>query len=342
MQLAIHNAAMPLSADAHVSIDETSMVVGEDAGESLADTSPVDESPSETGAANRFSKRLVYRLISRAAIAAGVIGVVLLTYLSYQPQNVQTSAVVNDDQAVSKRLATVLRHEENKTEKTRRLKLPDGSEVMLAPESAIEFEEPFSDGRREITLYGKAEFEVQKDTVNPFIVHSDQLSTTALGTRFSVTSFAGSRNILIQLFEGRVMVESGKAALTRLKQVYYLLPGEDLLYVKGSSKATVRRSGSVPAKRPGATVSTTADEPFVPYSGQGSWYMFNNQALPEVFQRLEMLYNVPIKFSAKDLRNIYFIGRFKQTDSLDKILNEIVEINGLKLDHKNGTFIITK
>jgi transmembrane sensor len=284
----------------------------------------------------------LYRIVRRTAVAAGVVGIVMLAYIWERHRVVNNRNVADVEQVVLNIPATVLRHEENTTAKPRQLTLPDGSKVLLGANSMIEFEEPFAKGSREVTLNGKAEFAVQKDTANRFIVHSDQLSTTALGTRFSVTSFKGPGNIIIQLFEGRVMVQSSVSATTMLKKTYYLSPGEELIYVKHNSTATVRKSNLRVGQQSGTGAQQTMDEPSVPYNSEDSWYMFNNQQLPQVFERLEMLYKVEIRYSKNDLQNLYFIGRFKQTDSIDKILEEIVEINGLRLTHENGTFIIQK
>lgn len=70
--------------------------------------------------------------------------------------------------------------------------------------------------------------------------------------------------------------------------------------------------------------------------------MFNNQPLEQVFKQLEDLFNVEIVYSKKDISKIYFISTFRNSDSLDSILNQIGRLNNLKVTRKNDKFIITK
>src|SRR5690606_14332062 len=62
--------------------------------------------------------------------------------------------------------------------------LPDGSRVVLNSRSSITYSTDFGNGQREMFLLGEAFFEVAKDTLRPFIVHTGNLSTRALGTSF--------------------------------------------------------------------------------------------------------------------------------------------------------------
>jgi transmembrane sensor len=70
--------------------------------------------------------------------------------------------------------------------------------------------------------------------------------------------------------------------------------------------------------------------------------MFNNQPLEQVFKQLEDLFHVEIVYSKKDISKIYFISTFRNSDSLDSILNQIGRLNNLKVTRKNDKFIITK
>ncbi|WP_313474903.1 FecR family protein [Agrobacterium pusense] len=76
------------------------------------------------------------------------------------------------------------------TAELKRVPLPDNSMVTLGPDSAIaiDFRE---DGRNIDLLAGMAYFEVIEDSMRPFIVKSGELSATALGTAFDVSSDAG-------------------------------------------------------------------------------------------------------------------------------------------------------
>src|SRR5690606_18082388 len=64
--------------------------------------------------------------------------------------------------------------------------LPDGSKVTLNSNSSISYTEGFTESTREIKLKGEAFFQVTKDPARPFIVHTGNIATTALGTSFNI------------------------------------------------------------------------------------------------------------------------------------------------------------
>ncbi len=122
--------------------------------------------------------------------------------------------------------------------------LPDGSEVWLNAESKISFPEQFSDGKREVTLEGEAFFDVVKNPKQPFVVRADNMTTTVLGTSFSIKAFPEESVAFVALNTGKVKVnidnDKGGDAL-------YLSPGEGIRYDKinqKSMKETIDRESS--------------------------------------------------------------------------------------------------
>jgi ferric-dicitrate binding protein FerR (iron transport regulator) len=60
--------------------------------------------------------------------------------------------------------------------------------------------------KREVKVEGQAAFAVVKNEQQPFIVYSDRVKTTVLGTVFEVTAEKDSDNIRVRLLAGKVMV----------------------------------------------------------------------------------------------------------------------------------------
>ena len=69
--------------------------------------------------------------------------------------------------------------------------LSDGTRVLLSPGSHLRFASPFADTARDVTLDGRALFDVAHDTVRRFRVHTAVGVAEDVGTSFSVTQFAG-------------------------------------------------------------------------------------------------------------------------------------------------------
>jgi transmembrane sensor len=114
-----------------------------------------------------------------------------------------------------------------KTKMTRRgekltLMLPDGSMVKLNSESSLKYPTSF-DTQREVHLQGEAYFEVERDTLKPFIVETGEVRTEVLGTSFNINYSPGDSMV-------QVAVTSGKVAVTsqHVNEKFYLLPREVL------------------------------------------------------------------------------------------------------------------
>jgi transmembrane sensor len=239
-------------------------------------------------------------------------------------------------------VSTLLKRELNKSGKPRKLVLQDGSEIVLAAESELSYYDPFMADRRDIILKGKADFKVAKDNTRPFTVYSQDLATTALGTQFTVTAFEDALNTTVRLNEGKVVVKHRSNENDSISSTYYLVPGQELVFNnrKHTGRVLNFRTGRQPGKD--AEAAIYKDSPELPVHKKGSWYMFNNQQLSEVFDQLSMLYGKKILYSKKDINNLYFIGSFNRADSLKTILAKITSLNNLNLVVKDDQFTISK
>jgi ferric-dicitrate binding protein FerR (iron transport regulator) len=91
------------------------------------------------------------------------------------------------------------------------LTLADRSRVTLYPGSSLQYRPGLAGPRREVRLQGEAFFAVAKNPARPFLVYTEQLVTTVLGTSFRVKAYAGGHNeVAVQ--EGRVAVQLRRGA----------------------------------------------------------------------------------------------------------------------------------
>lgn len=212
-----------------------------------------------------------------------------------------------------------------------KMKLPDGTTVLLSPSAMIRYQAVFSNSKREIFLKGDAQFDVAKDKARPFTVFAGNLSTTALGTSFRIRN--SNDTVLVQLLTGKVLIRPVTEAIADWKQDVYLLPGQQLQY--SVSGGLVKFSGSRP-KKTADTVTATTDQ----HTDQEM--VFNNTPLEEVFRKLQSHHNKPISYSAEDIRELSFTGTIFYKDSLPLILQAIARMNDLEILPDQQGFIIKK
>ncbi|UZR98968.1 FecR family protein [Chondrinema litorale] len=86
--------------------------------------------------------------------------------------------------------------------------LPDGTSVKMNSSSHLSFSKNFlKDDARIVKLNGEAFFEVTKMKGLPFIVESQNMKTTVLGTSFGVKSYSYNKVQHVAVLEGKVKVE---------------------------------------------------------------------------------------------------------------------------------------
>lgn len=113
------------------------------------------------------------------------------------------------------------------------LTLSDGTLITLNENSTLKYPKTFlPQGERKVELIGEAFFDVAKDTLRPFIAHSENIETIVLGTSFNIDARPESEQIEVVLVEGKVQVAtSDKEALDILQS------NEQLVYSKKNKTA---------------------------------------------------------------------------------------------------------
>lgn len=288
-----------------------------------------------------LGRPLIYRIMTAVAIAASVFLVIGLGWKLFTNNN-QENPIAHEIKKPSGNHLPTVRREVNNSGKTKTLLLEDGSQIVLWDKSEVSYEQPLVSDKRHITLKGKADFKVAKDKARPFTVFSGDISTTALGTEFTVTAFKDAATITVRLYEGKVMVKPVNRVLTKMKKDVYLLPGQELIYDNSKMVAMVRtfkKENAVAQEE--RKVDTFKDDPSIP-KNNGSWYMFNKQPVSQVFDQLEELYDVEIIYSKEDVQNMAFIAKYDKSESLENILSDIATLNDLTVIKEGNKYIIKK
>jgi transmembrane sensor len=177
--------------------------------------------------------------------------------------------------------------------------LGDGSKVILNANSKLIFPKPFDRHKREVFLEGEAYFEIAKDSLRAFSVHSGGLETIALGTSFNVEAYNdGFCNVA--LVSGKVFVQGKDASDNPDTKGTTLFPGEMLKY---NSR--------------GFMVKAFDEESVLGWTKK--LILFDNTPMPKAVRVLENWYGVKFHFVNQPEHKISFKGRF-QDETLQNVM----------------------
>ena len=287
------------------------------------------------------TQRTLFSILKPLVIAASVIlvlGLVWKLFVAGKPE----IPVAQKNKRTADSPLFVLRHEVNTTGKEKQIALADGSIILLANNSELRYREPFGD-RRDITLRGKALFKVAKDKRRPFTVSSGDLSTTAIGTEFTVTTFEKTDKVIVRLYEGSIVIKALNGAGKTMKNDVYLLPGQAFIYGgKTPGKVKAFKAGKASAPRDIMRNESALDNPSIQADTGVPWFQFNNQSLEQVLNDLAALYNVAIEYDREDIGNIYFTRKYKRSSTLESILKEIGTLHNLTIAKTEKGYSVTK
>lgn len=278
---------------------------------------------------------IIYRRLLRVAVAAALVLAIGLGWIYFNRQPQQS---VVKRSAKEESIAAVVQHEVNTSGKEKSIQLADGSMVVLFNNSELTFEKAFT--RRYIKLIGKAFFKVAKDANRPFTVESDAITTTALGTEFTVNAFATQKQLSVRLYNGKVVIKPVTPMNNLMKSAVYLAPGQEFIYGPVTTVVRTFRTNNQSPVEEKKEETAVNDNPTLPVHSSGSWRMYNNQALSQVFDHLAISYGVTIVYDEKEVQQKYFVGQFRTTDSIEMILRLITKANKLKYTREENTYII--
>lgn len=209
------------------------------------------------------------------------------------------------------------------TDNLRELILPDGSKVSLNRDARLIYPEKFSNETREVSLEGRAFFEIERNENKPFIVKTPESEIRVLGTSFLVNS-----DIIAHQTE--VIVETGKVAVAAL---FDMSNDNSVELVHGEA---VKVSASI---NDNLTKFENPNPNFL--SWQSKTLTFEKHSLTDVFGLIEDTYGVKIIASDKQIENCDLTAIY-QGKSVDSIMEIVSQTFGFKMQKVNQlTFKLT-
>ncbi|NMH89306.1 FecR family protein [Flavivirga algicola] len=178
--------------------------------------------------------------------------------------------------------------------------LSDGSKVTLNSGSTLRYPINFIKGEnRTVYLKGEAFFDVETNKKQPFIVHTNNMNITVLGTKFNVSSYPEDPYINTVLVEGSVAISPN----SNPKRTTILKPGDKAEWVK--------QNMDINLKTVDTSIYTAWTEGRV---------VFEHMPFKNITKKLERRYNVSITNNNTSLDNEDFTASF-DIETIEQVLN---------------------
>ncbi|QIH31616.1 FecR family protein [Sphingobacterium sp. DR205] len=183
------------------------------------------------------------------------------------------------------------------------VKLPDGTEVKLNPNSKLTYPSDFGNKERSVSLVGEAQFHVTKGKKIPFIVKTESHDVKVLGTTFNVYAYKNSNFFEVVLMEGAVRVENK----TKESSYQTIKPGELLQYNKSLGKTTIKLIND--------SCSSTS------FWGDKGLFSFHDMRLIDILDRISKYKGLVVRVENRNLNQAKYTGKFKSTLNIKQILD---------------------
>ena len=202
------------------------------------------------------------------------------------------------------------------------LHLPDGTQVWLNSGSRLTYGNTFNKENRNVTLEGEAYFEVTKNPKKPFVVHGKEVAVKVLGTKFDVKSYSEDAAVVVTLLEGSVHLSDVK---NQSSTPLLLKPNERATFMKENNKLSVNK---VNAKNACEWIRGNL--------------IFDDEELGQIVRCLEREYNITIKVQDREINQLRFYGKFRNTQPIEEILNIMTANQKFHYNQKENVITLSK
>lgn len=192
--------------------------------------------------------------------------------------------------------------------------LPDGSSLWINSGSCISYTSDFV-ANRKLNVQGEVYLDVRKDAAHPFVVKTNRLEVTVLGTSFNVTDYGKDTETAVVLVQGSVDVKVDN------KEKKRLVPNQRLSKENGEVKV-----GEVDVYN------------YICWKDDAM--NFDGQKLSDVLKSLSRYYNTKIEISGS-LKDEKYYGSLDLNFTLDEVLESISLATPLNIVRQGDEIYIT-
>lgn len=198
------------------------------------------------------------------------------------------------------------------------LALADGTRVWLNSMTRLRYPVNFIGEERKVYLEGEAYFQVKHDTMYPFIVTAGGLEVKVYGTEFNVNTY--NPNIV------QTVLVTGKVGITvkNTGEGIFLQPDDMAEYFNLSDSLRVKKV-----------------DPFVYTAWKDGKFVFEEETIEEIMERLGRWYEVKVIFENANAKNQIFSGIITRFTDVQDVLHLIEGTATIKFEI-NGNVIIVR
>jgi ferric-dicitrate binding protein FerR (iron transport regulator) len=235
-------------------------------------------------------KGAIIRYLKPLSIAASLLLLVSISIIIYQK--------INASQKVVFKQVTAL------TGHTLHIILADSSSVWLNAGSSLKYTGNLTTATRDVYLSGEAFFDVKHNVARPFIVHTAKLTTTVLGTAFSVAAYKNAGSNAVTVIRGKVQVAAGGRVLG------LITPGKQITYLPATGQSNL---------------SVVDAEALM--SWKDGKLQFSDQTLQDISIRLSQWYGYTFRFDNNRLKTCRYTASFNNKIRLEGLLKVLKAIS---------------
>lgn len=181
------------------------------------------------------------------------------------------------------------------------LTLSDGSRVWLNSGSKLKYPHAFNPKKREVFLTGEAYFEVKSNSSSPFLVHTNNLTVKATGTKFNVNEALFDKKELVTLVSGKVTV-CKKDGLGIFSEIATMQPDQHLSFDMETGDYEVKE-----------------EDTYKYIAWKDGKLVFRNDPMEEVIRKIGYFYRVEFELRDAALKEYRYRATFEE-ETIDEIM----------------------
>lgn len=201
--------------------------------------------------------------------------------------------------------------------------LSDGTKVWLNSETKIRYPGSFGKGQRDVYLTGEAFFEVSRNKLRPFVVHTPDLKIKVLGTKFNIKAYPDEKEIATSLFEGKVSLVWHDAASSGPVEKE-MEPRQSFVFDKATHQLAAGRFSHEEID-----------------GWKKNQLIFKDDTFSKLVRKVERWYDVEIVYDEKEFNDRQLTVELYEGERLDRLMQVISLTLSVDYQYENGKIILT-